>query len=450
MWGARVVVVGMLVVLLTGMVSGTMFPVRNQDDWNRGTFDGTEASGGSLQLSSGVDLGNYTSRVFDAGDRYGWEKLVAESDLNGGDINVTVAVSQDDFQTVWRRQTIELTGGSEEFNLDVPETRWVRFNLSVSRGASSPVLDSLNITLGGNIRFIVRNESCLAAEQEMFSFSNLSNAHAGDPGYWPGYHMCTSGLANVQFTNICSGDTRPIMSFYGSEQNYTHLATDARLFDYQVCTESLSIGVRDKCTNQTKAMVSIFSTPESHIAEPGVYNHQLCGGIINTVTAGMRFRLGSTDDVYINTTSVTPGTYARIRDSGFIAAENATMAAGLVAGENTRITTIRYDESGGMHLFNMTQDREEDVSFYIPFTRGDRLDLEDRRILIARGQFLDKINPNFGLQFAEEMLVRLTLGLTDIDLVTDLSLSPGFYDIVLRNVGETASGTPQVAVNVTG
>lgn len=441
-----------LIALVSWAGAGLMFPLKDANDWTRGTFEGTSEVGGNLELATGIDTGNYTSRVFDAGDRYPWPQFMVESDLNGGTVAVTVATSDDDFATVKNRNTVQLTGGLETIDINVSEERWVRVNLSMTRGASSPVIRSMNVTMGGDLHFVLRQDSCLEEEQELFSFSNKSNAHAGDPGYWDAEHVCASGIQDAEYTNVCTGDNREIMSFFGTEVNTTHLSTDSQMFDYKLCTRALSIGVRNSCPNTTVTIASIFKTPEGHLAEPGVYGNQLCGGLINTVTAAMQFHLGPDDDIYLpqdmsQSENPPTGRYTNLPDGGYIVAENDSMVAGMVAGENTRLTEINYDEAGADHVFNMTQSRTKDVSFYLPFTRGNHLDVEDRRLLIQRDQFLEKINPNFGLQFAEHLLVRLTLGLTDIDIVNDLSLSGGFYDLTISNMG-TTNGRPRVAFNV--
>jgi len=281
--------------------------------------------------------------------------------------------------------------------------------------------------------------------------SNRSNAHAADPGYYSQQHVCASGINTSDYDSVCVGGETQTLSFFGSEQNYTHLSVADEQFDHKLCTGKLSIGIRDSCPATTKAIVSIYELPASHIAAPGVYPNQLCGAVFDEVSMLLQFHLGSNDTVSINGTADPEQGVRRNQagwDSGFISAANDSLVAGIVSGENTETTGIGYGETGVDHAFNMTQTRQNS-QFFVPFTVGDRFTLQNRIALITAGDFLGQFNPNFGYRLAEAMIVQLTLQLTEVDLVTDMVLSSGIHRLQVTNVGTNANGEPQVSINVT-
>lgn len=438
----------LLLLFLAPAVTGASFAVLEQADWEDGTFSGTEASNGVLQLQDGESSGTYTSRTFDAGDNYTWESLEVNAALNGGSATATVETSHDEFSSVNERETFGASGGVETFDVSsLDETRYVRFNYTLTGDAE---VDATNVTIGDPSSFIIREGSCQADERELFSMDRRTNAHAGDPGHW-GYSVCATGFDQRHFTQVCTSDETEILSFFGSEQTTTHLATDPDLFDYKLCTETLTVGVRDTCPDTTKALVSIFEESESHVAEPGHYPKQLCGSFFDSVTAMLRFHLGPNTTVRINRTEdPSQGIYRDLdgRDSWYVTAENGTVVTGIVSGEDTVTTAVGYDERDGDTVFNMSQERGQ-AGFLFPFTTGSAGDVEDRITLIESGTFMSQFNPNFGFTLANVMTIRLTLRLTEIDLISDLALSPGPHSIVIENVGETSDGVPKVGVNVT-
>lgn len=451
MSGRRALVLTAAVLLFTGIGGAVSLPVHTQNDWQSGTFTNTAASDGSLQLSGGSTTGTYTSETFDAGDIYEWDELALSSVLNGGEVNVSVETSTDDFSSVQERETFQISGGAESFNLSVSASRYIRFNYSLLNGSSSPTISSTNITLAEGTHFLIRDEQCQPKEKELFSLSNISNAHAANPGHYDQYKVCASGVNQSDYDSICVGGETATVSFFGNQQNYTHLSVDDEYFDYKLCTGKLSIGIRNSCPDTTKSIVSIYELPESHIAKPGVYSHQLCGAVFEEVSLMMQFHLGSDDDVYMNgTANPARGVYEHPDGwrSSYITAQNQSLVAGIVSGENTRTTALGYGESGNDHVFNVTQKRGS-ASYFVPFTSGDRFSVENRISLIRSGNFLDQFNPNFGMQLVEDMLIQLTLRFTNVDLTSDMVLSSGIHRLLITNIGENAAGEPQVRVNVT-
>lgn len=427
-----------------------MFPVQTADDWDEGEHTNTTVSADALELSGNLQSGAYQSTGFDAGDTYTWGEITVDSDLNGGDVAITVETSDDGFDTVTERHLYHLDGGTESISLtDLGDSRHIRFNYSLIRGDDTPRILGTNITIGESPTFIIRDE-CLSAEERLFSMSDRVNAHAAEPGYYD-HEVCAAGIDRSDYRTVCTDVESEVLSFYEADEPFSHLSTDSDQFDQKLCTGELSIGIRDECPDTTKSIVSIYELPDSHIAEPGYYGNHLCGAIFEDVELLMQFHHGDDDTAHINETAVEPGTYERDGGwrSGFISAEDASMVAGIVAGEYTRINAFRYDEDGDDHVLRMAQDRNVDVSYFVPFTEGDHQDLEGRRSMIRAGEFLEHVNPNFGLRLVERMVIQLTLQFTSIDIVSDMTLSSGAHQLVIENIGTTEDGDPRVRINAT-
>ncbi|MDY6773575.1 MAG: hypothetical protein SVS85_00115, partial [Candidatus Nanohaloarchaea archaeon] len=133
-----------------------------------------------------------------------------------------------------------LSGGEEDFGTpNLPATRYVRFNYSLERDSTSDqvFINGTNITLGGKFHFLIRDEECQAEEEELFTLSGLTNAHAGDPGQYP-YRVCASHVERSDYTQTCTVTEAPVISFFGSGVPNTHLATEPRYFSYKLCTDS--------------------------------------------------------------------------------------------------------------------------------------------------------------------------------------------------------------------
>ncbi|MCJ7479412.1 MAG: hypothetical protein MUP63_04515 [Candidatus Nanohaloarchaeota archaeon QJJ-7] len=433
--------------LLAGATAAVSFPVHSQEDWEGGSFSGTEAVDGVLQVVDGESSGTYTSNTFDPGDNYTWSDAEVSSTLNGGSATLTVETSRDGFDSVLEQQSFSLSGGEESLNLSFNETRYVRFQYDLSGDTE---VEGTNITIGDASSFIIRDD-CQSDERELFSMSGRTNAHAGDPGYWP-YSVCASGFERRYYTRVCSTGNTPILSFFGSEQTDIHIATDENLFNYKLCTSTLTVGIRDSCPPTTKAIVSVYEKREAHAAEPDYYPVQLCGAFFESVTAMMEFSMGPNTSVQLNDTeNPSEDIYndSSNQEPWFITAENGTLIAGIVSGEKTRTTEIGYQNESGNLRFNMTQDRGT-MSYLLPFTTGTAEDVQDRINLIEAVNFIDQIKPSFGFPLAEEMTVRIIMQLQGIDLVSDFRLSAGSYTLNLENFGDKDSGTPKVAINVTG
>ncbi len=452
MLGRHVPVLVITVLIFTWMSSAVLFPVQADGDWEDGTFTNTTVSDDALVLDGDSDTGTYRSDDFDAGDTYSWEQVVVDADLNGGDVGLSIETSNDGFSSVTERILYSVEDGTSSISLsEFEDSRYIRFNYTLTRGDATPRIEATNLSVEENTTFVVRQDTCLDGEEALFSMSDRVNAHAGDPGYWE-YQVCAGGIDRSAYRSVCTDVESPVLSFFDSEETFIHLSTDSDQFNQQLCTGELSIGIRDECPDTTKAIVSIYDLPESHVATPGVYGHHLCGAIFTDVSLMMEFHHGEDDTVRMHDDD-DPGTgmyeYPVGLDSGFISAEAASLVAGIVSGEYTRTTGIEYREDGDDHVFRMMQDRNVDVSFFIPYAEGTSRSLENRIGLIEDGEFLSQINPNFGMRLAEEMLIQLTLQFTNIDLVTDMVLSSGSHRLIIENIGETGDGEPRVRINAT-
>ncbi|MFB6166796.1 MAG: hypothetical protein ABEJ62_00860, partial [Candidatus Nanohaloarchaea archaeon] len=276
--------------VLTPAAGAVWVGVDDAGDWNDGSFSGTTETDGGLEVSAGNAQGSYTSKVFDTGDNYTWSGVKTVSDLGGGSAELTVKVSRDGFSTVLDSETFSLSGGSETFDLsNLSEARYARFNYTLSGDSR---VNSTKVVLAGDTHFIIRSEPCQSDELEIFSMSGRSNAHASSPGFYP-YRVCGSGFQERHFTTVCASEDTAVLSFFGSEEVTSHLATDPEMFNYKLCTGKLTVAVRKFCPDTTKSLVSIYHPGQSHVAEPGYYPYDLCGAFFDSVTTMLKFQFGN-------------------------------------------------------------------------------------------------------------------------------------------------------------
>lgn len=80
------------------------------------------------------------------------------------------------------------------------------------------------------------------------------------------------------------------------------------------------------------------------------------------------------------------------------------------------------------------------------FSRGDWKTIDERMDLIRSGRFMEEVSPTFGFGFGVHHPIKMVLEYTALDLVGDLILRLGNYDLVFE-YNQTVSGIPQIVVS---
>lgn len=310
-------------------------------------------------------------------------------------------------------------------------------------------------TVGG-VSFEIRDSSCQAGEEPLFSMSNLTNAHAAAPGVFEdhtgpyginGRIVCGQDTGNARIAQTCQTVENSVMSFYDPDSGQSHLATDGQESEAKLCTDQLATSVWRRCPTGSEPIVSIYGPVEDHIAEPGHYSWQICGAIFENATLAYNFTLSGNTTFVNNEGEGAAGTTLNGDGPLYAITQNGTLMSGLV-GDNTGPQQVRIEDRSGRSVVTHTIDQASSQQWFVPLTTGDQFDIERRLSLIESGTFLTQFNPNFAFTLADEVLIRVGLEFENIDITNSISLGPGLYTFNIQKVGETADGTPRVNISV--
>lgn len=306
------------------------------------------------------------------------------------------------------------------------------------------------------LSFEVRDSSCQADEQPMFSMSNRTNAHAGAPGvfedhtgqYTDGQIVCGQDTGTVRIAQTCQTIENSVLSFHDPESGQSHLSTEGERSEYNLCTERLATSVWRQCPSGSEPIVSIHGPVEDHIAEPGHYPWQICGASFENATLAYNFTL-SGNQTFVNNEGTGAAGSTLSGDDGplYAITQNGTLMSGLV-GDNTQPQQVSIEDRSGRSVVTHTIDRPSSQQWFVPLTTGDQFDIERRLSLIEAGTFLTQFNPNFAFTLADEALIRVGLELQNIDIIESIGLGPGLYTFNVQNVGTAPDGTPRVNISV--
>ncbi len=303
-------------------------------------------------------------------------------------------------------------------------------------------------------------DSCQSSETAMFSMSNRTNAHAAGPSYYQGYtgslgregkQVCASSdVEDIEIASECQDFiANPVLSFYDPDAGTSHLATEDDAYEQTLCSSNLATTVRRTCPGQSQPIVSIYGPVENHIAEPGYYDWQVCGALFENATLAYEFTMSG------NTTFVTNGEFGlynttETRNSlpGYATVQNDQVISGIVGNSllSQEVTSTKF---GDRARVSITEPGRGQGQWFLPFTTGNTVDIEERFDFIMERAFMSQFNPNFAYELADNTLVTISLSFDDIDLINSLRQGPGLYEIQITNEGDNNDGEPRVGLNVT-
>jgi len=306
------------------------------------------------------------------------------------------------------------------------------------------------------LSFEIRDSSCQAGEEPLFSMSNQTNAHAAAPGVFEdntgaygidGTVVCGQDAGSVRISQTCQSIENSVLSFYDPQSGQSHLGTEGEQSESLLCAEQLATSVWRRCPSGSEPIVSINGPVEDHIAEPGHYSWQICGAVFENATLAYNFTL-SGNQTFANNEGTSADGQTLTGDGPLYAVlQNDTVMSGIV-GDNTGPQEVRIEDRSGRAVTTHTIDQASSQQWFVPLTTGDQFDIERRLSLISAGTFLTQFNPNFAYTLAEEALIRVGLEFTNIDITDELSLGPGLYTFNIQKVGEQSDGTPRVNISV--
>ncbi|MCX6802550.1 MAG: LamG domain-containing protein [Candidatus Diapherotrites archaeon] len=124
------------------------------------------------------------------------------------------------------------------------------------------------------------------------------------------------------------------------------------------------------------------------------------------------------------------------------------LAIGLVSTGSTYLMDITNVYSSTFNIYLQQAHRAGvDEEFYLAYTSGNYTGFEDKKEYVRNGEFLDRVNPAFGV--ATSALYILTLGLdyydSNVDINGSFHLGPGSHSLLITNQG-TSSGKVVIGI----
>lgn len=249
----------------------------------------------------------------------------------------------------------------------------------------------------------------------------------GTPGYYK-YNVCVEGIEESSFSTSCEKN----VGFYISSKNDTAHFSTQNSYEWHVCTGRMKTRVTtgSKFDNET-ALFSVSGTDNAHVAEPNFYDHNVYGAYEtpDNVTLKLDFNLSSSDKVYFDNQKVNgEQSFQPPAEFPYIVAESSSYIAGIVSPEF--LSAQRSMNSNN----SLSLTRSGDSGFILPFTSGDRSDIEDQQQEILGKEFLNSVSPNFGFGEIETPMVKVRLDRDDIS--SGISYASGTYRINVTKTGK--------------
>ncbi|MCJ7450497.1 MAG: hypothetical protein MUP58_02045 [Candidatus Nanohaloarchaeota archaeon QJJ-9] len=287
------------------------------------------------------------------------------------------------------------------------------------------------------------SSSCEDYETALFSISNESNAHAAEPGFY-NLQVCAEEVGSTGIKKECEDIANPVLSFYQPDSGIAHLSAKDDRNEYVLCSKKLATSVWKNCPSGSKPIVSIYDSVENHIAEPGIYDWQVCGAVFDDVTLAYNFTMSGNKTFVANMEETSDNITDTASDlPGYAAAQNSSVISGVV-GEGSPPHNVEIRNESGRVVIKHNINNQNNLEWFIPFTRGDYFDIENRLGMIDSNEFLSKFNPNFAFELADHILVKVSLELTQADIANYISIGPGIHNLVIENQGDS-----KVSINAT-
>lgn len=249
----------------------------------------------------------------------------------------------------------------------------------------------------------------------------------GVPGFYT-YDVCVQGIRDSEITsNQC--DENVGFHLFSEEEN-SHFSTD-EVYNLNVCTGQMATSVQPSCSENQTTIMSVSDDHNAHIAEPGVFDQHLCGFIEapNDVSVTLSFE-SEQQNVYFDGSEVDGSQSFSIAEYPYLISEDGGTVQGLVASDfqSAQRSVNGHDE------FMMSRERGS-ATFFIPFTEGDRNDIENREEAVLNNEFLTLLDPSFGFFIPDTPKIKIALKPnTNVD--SQLDISSGSYTLVVRKTDE--------------
>lgn len=124
-----------------------LWPIQNSVDWGRGKFENTEKGGKGdyIKLTENSDSGKWISPVRDWFKNVKYAYVDFDSEVDKGNIEVKIEVSNNDFEDVKDSTTKMLSGGLESFGLcNLSSSKYLKISARLRSNAGDKELTTLH------------------------------------------------------------------------------------------------------------------------------------------------------------------------------------------------------------------------------------------------------------------------------------------------------------------
>ncbi|PSG99960.1 MAG: hypothetical protein BRC28_01945 [Nanohaloarchaea archaeon SW_4_43_9] len=291
-------------------------------------------------------------------------------------------------------------------------------------------------SVSGQIEPEIRDE-CNNQEEPVISISDPQKlySHPAEPGYYDN-NLCVEGISDVVIQEErCEGTSGFHLS---SREDNAHFSTFGG-YRLNVCTGEMNTRITSKgdmCLANETELFSVSGPDNAHVGGPGLFDRLVCGSYAEpeNITLEIEFNLTSDDDVYFDGEEVEGEQSFDSADYPAMVAEGDELTSGIVSDKMSSASRSIEGENVYVMKANSTSS-----DFIIPFTKGDRNNIQNREELIKENEFLEQIRPSFAYVLPENPEVRVIYD-PEVDIDSNISYSPGRYNFEIVKEGENSVG----------
>lgn len=241
--------------------------------------------------------------------------------------------------------------------------------------------------------FEIREDSCNDGETNLFSMYEKKGGNIAEPGYFR-WQACSAVIDYSEVRDECEPGESSLISMKSKEDAHASIYSEYR---WDVCIPRAVVTLNKTCVN-SDPIASMHSETDSHIAEPGYFENQVCHSFADVNTMTLKLEIESSD-VYIDGETAEERTYSPIElEYPYIVSDRP---AGIVSYGDLK--NITYTENS-RNVLSVTQ---RDGSFLLPFTRGGTESIDRRQEDITSRTFLQEYDPSFGFFIPDNPVIKV-------------------------------------------
>jgi len=242
---------------------------------------------------------------------------------------------------------------------------------------------------GAGLDFEIKQEC--NNEASLFSLYSKEGGNAGMPGYYK-WQVCGDQVEYAEFRAGCNGDELSALSFF--KRNDSHVSSN-NVYGVNVCTPRVKTSINETCENP---IVSLHSRTDSHVAEPGYYENQLCGELEDPDNVSVELSLNA-ENVYVDGEEAEERVYNPIElNYPYMVSEDT----GIVNYGN--LLSLEYS-SGSSEVLEITQ--QDRGNFLLPLTGDMPSSIDRREDMVTERIFLNQMSPSFNYPIYQDPMVKV-------------------------------------------